>query len=450
MNNKNTMDMTIGNPMKLILNFSLPLLLGFIFQQFYSMADTVIVGRFLGVDSLGAVGATGAVHFLIIGFCIGICNGFVIPVSQKFGAKDYKALKKFVGNSAVLSLIFSIILTIIVSFFAMDILRLMKTPEEFIQESYDYIFIIFLSIPIIFLYNMLSGYIRSLGDAKTPVIYLTIASVLNIFLDLLFIITFNMGVTGAALATLISQAISAILCLIHIIKKFPLLYITKEDLKLEAKYVKPLLNSGIPMGLQYSITAIGSVILQAAVNKLGPSYVSAVAAATKISIFFFAPFDALGATMATYGGQNVGAMKLDRIFKGLKSAVILGAIFSVFAFLVLLFFGRDITSLFIEKGETSITDDVYLYIIINGAAYFLLSLVNIIRFMIQGLGFSNFAIIAGVCEMIARAFAAFILVPIIGYMGICLASPIAWVFADAFLIPAFFLVMKKLKTYKNA
>jgi len=154
--------------------------------------------------------------------------------------------------------------------------------------------------------------------------------------------------------------------------------------------------------------------------------------------------------MATYGGQNVGAMKLDRIFKGLKSAVILGAIFSVFAFLVLLFFGRDITSLFIEKGETSITDDVYLYIIINGAAYFLLSLVNIIRFMIQGLGFSNFAIIAGVCEMIARAFAAFILVPIIGYMGICLASPIAWVFADAFLIPAFFLVMKKLKTYKNA
>ena len=450
MNNKNTMDMTIGNPMKLILNFSLPLLLGFIFQQFYSMADTVIVGRFLGVDSLGAVGATGAVHFLIIGFCIGICNGFVIPVSQKFGAKDYKALKKFVGNSAVLSLIFSVILTIIVSFFAMDILRLMKTPEEFIQESYDYIFIIFLSIPIIFLYNMLSGYIRSLGDAKTPVIYLTIASVLNVFLDLLFIITFNMGVTGAALATLISQAISAILCLIHIIKKFPLLYITKEDLKLEAKYVKPLLNSGIPMGLQYSITAIGSVILQAAVNNLGPAYVSAVAAATKISIFFFAPFDALGATMATYGGQNVGAMKLDRIFKGLKSAVILGAIFSVFAFLVLLFFGRDITSLFIEKGETSITDDVYLYIIINGAAYFLLSLVNIIRFMIQGLGFSNFAIIAGVCEMIARAFAAFILVPIIGYMGICLASPIAWVFADAFLIPAFFLVMKKLKTYKNA
>lgn len=449
MNESKTKNLTSGNPMKLIINFAFPLLIGFLFQQLYSMADAIIVGRTLGTDSFGAVGATGAVHFLIIGFCIGVCNGFVIPVAQKFGAGDIKALKKFVGNSLILSGIFSITMTIIVSFFAMDILKLMKFPPSYIQESYDYIIVIFIGIPIIYLYNLLSGYLRSVGDSKTPLIFLTIASVLNVILDLFFIIGLGSGVEGAAWATVISQAVSGILCVIYLFRNFPVLRVSSSDFKLEKKYVLILCNSGIPMGLQYSITAIGSVILQTAVNSLGPSSVAAVAAATKISIFFFCPFDALGVTMASYSGQNVGAMKLERVYDGLKSAAILGAVFSLFSFLILVFWGNDIALLFLDKGDTAILENVYKYNIINGSTYFLLALVNIVRFMIQGLGFSNFAIISGICEMIARAFAAFCLVPLIGYTGICLASPIAWVAADIFLIPGFFMVMKKLKKIRD-
>lgn len=438
-------DMTQGSPIRLILEFTLPMIFGFLFQQFYNMADTVIVGRFLGVKALAAVGATGSVNFCVIGFCMGICNGFAIPVAQKFGAKDERGLRKSAGNGATLSVIFAAVMTIITVVLCRQILEFMNTPSDIIDGAYQYIVVIFAGIPAIFLYNLLSGYIRSLGDARTPVIFLTISSLLNIVLDVLFIVVFKMGVAGAAYATVASQAVSGILCLFYMIKHFPILRLQKDDWKLNRRYVSSLCRMGIPMGLQYSITAIGSVILQVAVNSLGSMAVASVTAASKIQMLVCCPFDAMGATMATYGGQNVGAKRLDRISKGLKSCLIIGAVYSAVALGITVLFGKQIAWLFIDQGEKQILGQVYLYLLGSGVCYMLLAVVNIVRFLIQGMGYSMFAILAGVCEMVARGFAGFILVPAFGYGAVCLGNGLAWLAADLFLIPAYFHVMKRLR-----
>lgn len=430
--------MTQGSPMKLILGFSIPLLLGFLFQQFYSLVDTVIVGRFLGVEALAAVGATGSVNFLIIGFCMGVCSGFSIPVSHKFGAGDYVGLRKIVANCVWLTSAFAVVMTAVTCVLCRQILVLMKTPGNILEDAYVYIWIIFFGIPVTYLYNMLSGIIRALGDSRTPVMFLVMSSFLNIGLDLFFIVSMNMGVAGAAWATVISQCISGICCLFYMIKKFDILRIRKEEWKPEPHLISTLCGMGIPMGLQYSITAIGSVILQTATNTLGYSAVAAVTAGGKIGAFLACPFDAMGSTMATYGGQNIGAGRLERIGKGLKSCVLLGAGYSIIALLVSLFFGRSLAMLFVESSEAAILDDVKLFLVLNTLFYFPLALVNIVRFLIQGMGYPKFAILAGVFEMIARALAGFLLVPLIGFTASCLGSPIAWIFADAFLIPAYF------------
>lgn len=439
-----TKDMTVGSPMKLILGFAVPLLFGILFQQFYTFVDTVIVGRFLGVNDLAAVGSTGSINFLIIGFCMGVCSGFSIPVSHKFGAGDYVGLRKIVANCVWLAIAFAVIMTFLTAIFCKDILILMKTPAEILEGAYSYIFIIFLGIPVTYLYNMLSGIIRALGDSKTPVIFLVLASFLNIGLDLFFIINLNMGISGAALATVISQGVSGICCLLFIRKKFEILRIRKEEWKPDLFTMGILCSMGVPMGLQYSITAIGSVILQTATNTLGAVAVASTTTAGRISGFLACPYDAMGSTMATYGGQNVGAGKLDRIGSGLKACIILGAIYSVIAFGISSLFGKSLATLFVGAGEIEVLENVSTFLVISTLFYFPLALVNIIRFMIQGMGFPTFAILAGVFEMVARAIAGFVLVPILGYIGVCLGNPIAWIFADIFLIPAFFHVKKKL------
>ena len=304
-----TKDMTVGSPMRLILGFSIPLLCGALFQQFYSVVDTVIVGRILGVNALAGVGATGSVNFMIVGFCMGVCSGFSIPIAHKFGAGDYSGMRQFAANSTWLAAIFSAVITVTVVFLCKNILMWMKTPEDIFAESYAYIVVIFAGIPATFLYNMLSGIIRAMGNSRTPLYFLMLSSVLNIGLDFLCILTFDMGVAGAAVATVVSQLVSGVLCLIYTIKKFELLHITKEEWKINAHHMWTLCGMGIPMGLQYSITAIGSVILQTAVNTLGSAVVAAVTAAGKVSMFVSCPFDAMGSTMATYAGQNVGAGK---------------------------------------------------------------------------------------------------------------------------------------------
>lgn len=443
-------DMTVGSPMKLILGFALPLLMGMLFQQIYSLVDTIIVGRALGVTALAAVGATGSINFLIIGFCLGVCSGFALPVAQRFGAKDYKGMRKYVGNSAILAVIIAIIMTVLTVLLCRNILVWMNTPEDIIDLSYNYIVIIFAGIPATILYNLLSSYLRSLGDSVTPLIFLVISAVLNIALDLLFIVTFQMGVFGAAFATVLSQGISGLLCLIYIIFKCKLLHPERDDWTLDGSYVRTLLIMGLPMGFQYSITAIGSVILQTSVNALGSEAVASMTAASKISLFMCCPFDALGSTMATYGGQNVGAGKLDRLSKGLFSAGIVGIIYSIGIFIFNVFFGHNLIHLFVKASEVTVVTQAKTFLLINAAFYIPLVFVNEVRFLIQGMGFSGFAVFAGVFEMVARSLVGALFVPIFGFSAACFASPLAWIFADCFLFPAYFHVLRKLKRQMQA
>lgn len=438
-------DLTTGSPMKLILGFAIPMLLGFLFQQFYNMVDTIIVGKCLGVTALAAVGSTGSINFMVNGFCMGVCNGFAIPVAQKFGAGDFRGLRKFVANAAWLSVLLSAVMTTVVCVLCMDILRWTNTPADIIQGAYDYIFVIFLGIPVTYLYNLSAGIIRSLGDSRTPVYFLLLSSVMNIVLDFFTILVLGMGVGGPAYATVISQGVSGILCLAYMAKHYPVLKMEKEERKWDSCMIRVLCVMGIPMGLQYSITAIGSVVLQAAVNSLGSMAVAAVSTGSKVNLFFCCPYEALGGTMATFAGQNVGAKKLDRVVEGVKAAVLIGAVYSVAALAVLFFGGKYIALLFMDASETIIIGQVSQFLIGNSLFYVLLTLVNVVRFAIQGMGFSTFAILAGICEMFARSFVGFILVPAFGFLPACYASPLAWLCADLFLIPAFYHCIKKLK-----
>ena len=413
-------DMTNGSPAKLILGFAVPMLMGLLFQQFYSMVDTIIVGKFLGVDALASVGSTSAINFMINGFVIGVCTGFSIPVAQRFGAQDYKDMRRFVANAG----------------------------WNIIDGAYSYIFFVFAGIPATYLYNTLAGIIRALGDSKTPVYFLILSSLLNIALDLLFIVQIGTGTAGAAYATVISQAVSGILCLIYMKKKFEILHMHHEETRISGRHIYILCKMGVPMGLQYSITAIGSVVIQTAINSLGSIAVASVTAGQKIGMFFCCPFDALGGTMATYAGQNAGAGKVDRIRQGVRSATLIGGIYSIAACIVLTVFGGVIPLLFVDASETVVIHQAHQFLTFNSLFYIPLTIVNVWRFTIQGMGYSLLAILAGVCEMIARAMVGFLLVPIFGYIIICFASPLAWLLADAFLIPAFFYCQKHLLSEK--
>ena len=445
----NIKDLTVGDPMKLIMGFAMSLFWGMLFQQLYNIIDTAIVSWTLGKEAYSGMGSTGAVNFLIMGFCMGVCNGFAIPIAQRFGARDYKSMRKFFTHAIILCSIFAVVMTFFVSIFCRQILITMRTPESILDYAYRYIIVIFLGIPATYMYNLLSATIRALGDSKHPVQYLIIGSVVNIGLDLVFIMVFHCGIFGAAFATVVSQLVAGSLCLAYIVRKIDILRLSKVDWNLDRSHFQILINMGVPMGLQYSITAIGSVILQTAINGLGEDAVTAVTTASKVSMFFCIPFDALGSTMATYGGQNVGARKLDHLTLGLRAAVKIGSIYSVIAFVVLAFFGRNFAMIFLDASEVTCLDNAHLFLIYNSLFYIPLALVNIVRFLIQGMGYSMFAVLAGVMEMIGRSLMAMLLVPQIGFTAICLASPVAWILADAFLIPAFIIVRNKLQRIFN-
>lgn len=431
-----TKKLTEGSPIKLITGFAVPMLAGLLFQQMYALVDTIIVGQTLGDAALAAVGSTGSINFLINGFCIGVCSGFAIPVAQRFGAESYDSMRKFVGNAVVLSGIISIVLTIVVSIFCYGILQGMNTPSDIIDLAYDYIHIIFYGIPVTFVYNLTAGIMRSLGDSKTPTYFLILAAVVNVILDIVFILMLGMNVDGPALATVISQLLAGAACWMYLHKKFPIIHLKSQDWKLGRHHTAVLMGMGIPFGLQYSITAIGSVVLQTAVNGLGTVAVASMTAGSKVSCFVVCPFDALGGTMATYAGQNVGAKKIDRVKSGTWSAMLLGTIYALIILVVLYFHGRNLLQLF--TSTTEVIEQAQLFLLANAVTYTLLAGVNIFRFAIQGMGYSTFAILAGVMEMIARVLVAFTLVPAIGFAGAIWASPVAWLFADAFLIPGFY------------
>lgn len=437
-------EMTYGNTFPLILNFTIPILFGSLLQQTYSLIDAAIVGKFLGINDLAAVGASSSVIFLILGFCNGCCGGFGIPVAQKFGARDYETMRKYIYTAIKISIVISVIIAVISCLLCAPILKLMQTPEIIFKGAFYYLFITFASIPFTFFYNLLSSIIRALGDSKTPFYFLIFSTILNIILDLIFVIPFKWGVAGAAFATLISQAVSAALCYVYMIKKFSILKGNGEEKNFNKKYALQLISIGAPMGLQFSITAIGSIMLQSSNNALGTTCVAAFTAGSRLKMFFICPFESLGMAMATFSGQNYGAGKTERILKGIKSAVIMMMVYSAAAFLLILS-GTDFMSLmFVSASDNEIIKGTELFM--HTSAYFfpILGLLCILRYTIQGVGFTNLAMLSGVSEMIARILISIVAVPLLGYTAVCFGDPTAWIAADLFLIPAFFYVYKKI------
>ena len=429
--------------MRLILSFGVPVLFGYLFQQLYNVVDTAIVGKTLGGAALAAVGSTGSINFLVVGFCAGVCGGFAIPVAQQFGAGNYYELRRYVTNGVWLCALIGTVLTAGTVLLCPGILAAMDTPADIFQRSHAYIGTIFAGLPAYFLYNFCAGTLRSLGDSRTPVIWLIVSSLVNIALDMLFILTFRMDVFGAALATVLAQGLAGVGCLVRLLRGYPILKTERADWCWDRRRMGELCLMGLPMGLQYSITAIGSVMLQTAVNGLGTTYVTAVTAANKVSMFICCPFDAMGCTMATYGGQNVGAAKWDRLHQGLRSCVILGAGYAALSLGVLYFFSGPLNMLFLDEASAQLLPLARMYQLTQAFFYFPLALVNIFRFLIQGMGFSPLATMAGIMEMIARTALAF-LVPVYGFTVARFASPAAWILADLFLIPAYFCCFRKL------
>lgn len=430
-------DLTQGSPMKLILSFGIPVLLGYLFQQLYNVVDTAIVGKTLGGTALAAVGSTGSISFLVVGFCCGVCGGLAIPVAQQFGAGNERELRRYMTNGVWLCLIFGVLLTVSTVVFCRQILTLMHTPADIYERAWAYIVTIFAGLPAYFLYNFTAGILRSLGDSHTPVVWLIIASVVNVVLDIVFILTFHMDVFGAALATVLAQALAGVGCLVRMLRGYPILKTERGDWAWNGKKVKSLCLMGLPMGLQYSITAIGSVMIQTAVNDLGTIYVTAVTAAGKVTNFLCCPFDAMGSTMATYGGQNVGAGKLKRLNEGLRACVLLGAAYSALSLLLTYFLADPLNMLFLDASSAYLLPLARQYLLVSVVFFFPLALVNIVRFLIQGMGFPPLATLAGVFEMVARGGLS-LLVPYFGFNAACFASPAAWILADLFLIPAYF------------
>lgn len=440
-------DMTTGSPARLIFFYAIPILIGNIFQQFYNMVDTIIVGRYLGKEALAGVGLTGPLSFLVLGFTIGITGGFSVVAAQRFGAKDEKGLKHSVATIIILCIIVTTIITIIALASTKPLLRLINTPEEVFTYSYQYISIIYAGIAATILYNMLAGLLRAVGDSRTPLYFLLIASILNVLLDLLFIIVFNMGVSGASLATIISQGVSGALCFIYIIKKYKILHVSKEDFWWDKKFAWKHMAIGLPMAFQFSITAIGVVVLQGALNLFGASKIAAYTAAVKVEQLVTQPAGTFGVTMANYAGQNLGAGKIDRIKDGVKKCAFITLGFSLFASFVLKFFGKYLAKMFISgsiEDASAILESSQEYFNIALMFFPFLFLIFIFRNVLQGTGHSLIPLSAGVFELAARSITATILPGIIGFKGICFAGPFAWVSACVPLAIAYFVVIKKM------
>ena len=445
MSSNNVNDMTVGSSMRAIFRFAVPLILGYILQQMYLIIDTVIVGRWIGVNALAAIGASTSIMFLIMGFCNGSCAGFAIPVAQAFGAKDFRKMRTYVSNSYRIAITFAVVITLLSCLFCKKILHLVNTPLEVFDDAYIFLMLQFAAIPFTIGYNLLAGQIRALGNSKQPFYFLITASVVNILLDVLLILILGLGVEGAGIATLLSQAFSVCLCIRFIKKKMQILIPQGEERDFDNKKISILLNNGVPMGLQFSITGIGIIMLQSANNALGITCVAAFIAAMRIKYLFTCVFENIGVAMATYCGQNLGAKKMERISQGVRAAIKMMLIFFVFSFIVITPFADDMMTLFVDKGEAEVVTYAAEFMRIACYFYPCLGLLTIFRYSIQGLGYSNLSIMSGVMEMIARCGVSLWLVPAFMWTGVCYGDPVAWVMADMFLLPAFWWLFKHLK-----
>ena len=438
-------DMTHGSPMKLIFGFWFPVLLGNLFQQVYNLVDSVIVGRFVGVNAFAGVSATGSLNFLIIGFLLGMCSGCAIPVAQSFGEGDPHAMRKYFANAIYLCGGIAVAMSVATVLLTPAILRWTGTPEDIFDEAYHYIVYIFGGMAAIMLYNLSSGVLRAVGNTRTPLVFLVLSCAVNVGLDLLFVVVFKMGVTGASLATVAAQLLSGVLCTWVIFKKYDVLRIRGEEWKVDAACLKRLSGMGLPMGAQFSITAVGSLIMQTAVNGLGSAAVAAIGAGSKIYTLFCCPFDAIGATIATWCGQNLGARRIDRVRQGVRLCMGIMSVYAVIALALVKLWGAPLIGLFITGSQAEIVAKALQYLDMVVLFFIPLLTIFVLRNALQGLGFSRIAMFAGLFELVGRAFVAFMLVRPYGFSGAILANPAAWIMADVLLIPAYLSAVRRLQ-----
>lgn len=438
-------DMTVGSPLRQITKFALPLILGYILQQMYLVIDAAIVGRWIGVGALAAVGASSSIMFLVMGFCNGACAGFAIPVAQSFGAKDYSKMRLYVANAVRISAVMATVVTLLSLMFCRRILQMVNTPADIFHDAYIFLMLQFAAIPLTFGFNLFSGQIRALGNSRQPFFFLITSAVVNVLLDVVLILGCGLGVAGAGIATWLSQALSVILCLWYIRKHMQLLIPKGDERRFDNKRTSILLNNGVPMGLQFSITGIGIIMLQSANNALGTTCVAAFTASMRIKYLFTCVFENIGVAMATYCGQNLGARRMDRVTNGVKDAIKLMLIYFVFTFALIYPFADWMMRLFVDSGEAEVVGRAAQFMRIANYFYPALGLLTILRYSIQGLGFSNLSMLSGVMEMIARCGVSLWLVPALAWTGVCLGDPVAWCMADLFLIPAFLWVQQRLR-----
>lgn len=440
-----TKDMTVGNPWRLILLFTIPALIGNVFQQLYSMVDSIIVGRFVSMEGLAAVGASGPVTFMVIMFTIGLTNGFAVITAQRFGAGDEKGVRHSVVTSLILCAALTILLTAIGLLTVSPLLRVMNTPEEIFHDAWLYSVIIYWGFIATIFYNMMAGIIRALGDSKTPLYFLIFSSILNVIVDLVLIIVFHMGVAGAAYATVFSQLLSAVISAIYAFTHYDILKITKEDIRWDWSFAWEHLKIGLPMAMQGVITGGGIIVLQAVLNGFGSAAIAAYTAANKVEVLITQAIASLGITMSTYCGQNYGAGKYARIRQGIRCSVFIGVFASIIAGLIMIFGGRISTMLFLTTPSKEVLDYAQTYLRTIGFFQLALTLLFIFRNGLQGLGDGMTPLLGGIGEMIARTLIVLTLPKFMGYLGLCFASPMAWIFADVPLIGKYFLMVRKWK-----
>ena len=438
-----TNDMTVGNPVKLIIQFMIPMFLGNVFQQFYNIVDSIVAGQFIGVDALAAIGSTGSLMFFVTGWLNGLSSGFAIIVAQRFGAKKYDDMRHYVAMSIYLMAGFAIVMT--AGFLALNepILRLMNSPENVMGDVKSYMGIIYAGLIVTAAYDVLAAFLRALGDSKSPLYFLIISAGINVALDIILICIFGMGVEGCAYATVIAQGISAVCCLIYIVKKYPILHLKKENFQIRLESFGKLIALGVPMGLQFSITAIGTIIVQGAVNIYGTTYMAGFSAAGKIQNVVGMVAVSMGATIATYVGQNRGAGKMDRVKQGVKYCWIMLLSWSVIEMILMYFFGKYFTYLFVSPSQTDVINVSVTYFHTVFWAYPFLCTIFLFRNALQGMGYGLVPMLGGVFELVARTLIVVFVAGKTTFAGVCLADPMAWIAALLPIVPYYFYVMRK-------
>lgn len=429
--------LTTGRPWRVILSFSVPLLLGNVVQQLYQFVDAIVVGRHLGVDSLAAVGATGPLLFLLLGFAWGLTSGFAIPIAQAFGAGDDDAVRRSVATGVLLSGITSVILTIVAPLISAPLLELLQTPSELMSEATVFTQISFIGAGATMFFNYLSAVIRAIGDSRTPLIFLTVSCALNAGLVILMVGPLEWGVAGAAIATVVAQAVSVLLCLEFVRRRLPMLHLSRVDWRITRADIAEHLRLGLPMGFQASIIAIGTVTVQVALNTLGADAVAAYTTGARVDSLGVAFLSSIGLAVSMYAAQNLGGRRPDRIRRGVVQATWMAIIGGAVIGILIIAFGVPMVRLFVGEGSDEVVALAHLMLVVNGLGYWALGVLFVLRGALQGLGHTLVPTVTGVIELVARVAAAVILGALIEFPGVALSNPLAWVSAILLLVPAY-------------